>query len=240
MAKQQIRHLSIYFMEYNMTTQMTEQISFETNDFAENPEPRCACLLLLDVSQSMRGAPIAELNAGLASFRDELASDPLAMKRVEPAIITFGPVKTASHFEGVASFVPPTLAVEGDTPMGAAIGEGLAMIRKRKDVYRAQGISYYRPWVFLVTDGGPTDEWRAAAAAVREGEASKAFAFFAVGVKGANMDILRQISVREPLSLTGLRFREMFCWLSASLRSVSRSSPGMQVSLQPPSGWATV
>ena len=220
---------------------MTEQISFETNDFASNPEPRCPCILLLDVSGSMSGRPLQELNAGLTTFKDELASDALAMKRVEVGIVTFGPVKVETPFTGAATFYPPTLQAQGDTPMGAAILQALSMIRDRKQDYKANGIAYYRPWVFLITDGGPTDSWQAAAEAVREGEASKQFAFFAIGVKGANMDVLRQISsAREPLSLEGLQFREMFRWLSSSLRSVSRSTPNTEVALEPPKGWAAV
>ncbi len=220
---------------------MTEQISFEhkNDDFASNPEPRCPCLLLLDVSGSMRGHPIDELNAGLNTFKDELAADTLAMKRVEVGIVTFGPVQIALPFQSASSFYPPVLTVQGDTPMGAAIKEGLALVRQRKDEYRTNGISYYRPWVFLITDGGPTDEWQSAAAAVREGESSKSFAFFTIGVQGANMDILQQISVREPLRLDGLRFRDLFSWLSTSLRSVSRSTPGTEVPLPAP-GWASV
>lgn len=219
---------------------MTEQISFGTTEFADNPEPRCPCLLLLDVSGSMQGQPIAELNVGLTTFRDELAADTLAMKRVEVGIVTFGPVQIALPFQGAAMFYPPALTAQGDTPMGAAIKQGLDLVRQRKDEYRANGISYYRPWVFLITDGSPTDEWNLAAAAVREGEASKSFAFFAIGVQGANMDILKQISVREPLRLDGLRFRDLFSWLSSSLRSVSQSTPGTEVPLQPPQGWASV
>lgn len=219
---------------------MTEQISFGTSEFADNPEPRCPCLLLLDVSGSMGGEPIAQLNAGLATFQNELASDQLAMKRVEVGIVTFGPVRTELPFQSASNFYPPNLSAQGDTPMGEAIQQGLEMVRQRKDEYRTNGISYYRPWVFLITDGAPTDNWQSAAAAVREGEASKAFAFFAIGVKGANMEILKQISAREPLMLDGLRFSSLFSWLSSSLRSVSRSTPGTEVPLQPPSGWASV
>lgn len=220
---------------------MTEQISFGTTEFADNPEPRCLCLLLLDVSGSMQGQPIAELNAGLTIFKDELAADALAMKRVEVGIVTFGPVQIALPFQGAAAFYPPALTAQGDTPMGAAIKQGLDLVRQRKEEYRANGISYYRPWVFLITDGGPTDEWQSAAAAVREGEASKSFAFFAIGIQGANMDTLKQISsVREPLRLDGLKFRELFQWLSGSLHNVSASTPGTEVPLQSPQGWASV
>lgn len=219
---------------------MSDQISFETDEFASNPEPRCPCVLLLDVSGSMNGRSLDELNAGLTTFRDELATDSLAMLRVEVGIVTFGPVKVECPFVSASTFYPPTLQSQGDTPMGAAIMQALDMVEDRKREYRTGGISYYRPWVFLITDGAPTDSWQAAAAAVREGEASKKFAFFAIGVKGADMNVLRQISVREPLPLEGLKFRELFSWLSSSLRSVSRSTPGTEVSLNPPNGWTSV
>ena len=223
-----------------MDAHASEPISFDTDDFASNPEPRCPCVLLLDVSGSMTGAPIAELNAGLAAFRAELAEDALATKRVEVAIVTFGPARIELPFTGASGFEPPTLRADGDTPMGSAILQAVELVRARKAEYRANGIAYYRPWLFLITDGAPTDAWEGAAAAVREGEAAKAFAFFAIGVQGANLDILRRISVREPLALQALRFRELFSWLSSSLRSVSRSSPGTEVALEPPKGWASV
>ena len=223
-----------------MDAHASEPISFDTDDFASNPEPRCPCVLLLDVSGSMTGAPIAELNAGLAAFRAELAEDALATKRVEVAIVTFGPARIELPFTGASGFEPPTLRADGDTPMGSAILQAVELVRARKAEYRANGIAYYRPWIFLITDGAPTDAWEGAAAAVREGEAAKAFAFFAIGVQGASLDILRRISVREPLALQALRFRELFGWLSSSLRSVSRSSPGTEVVLESPKGWAAV
>jgi uncharacterized protein YegL len=212
--------------------------------FAENPDPRCPCVLLLDVSESMTGAPIAELNAGLAAYRDELAADSLAAKRVEIALITFGGhVDTVSEFSPVSSFNPSTLQPGGDTPMGAAIVRAIDLLNTRKQLYKQNGVQFYRPWIFLITDGEPTDEWSKAAEKVKQGEAAKSFAFFAVGVSNANFEVLNQIATREALKLDGLRFRDLFKWLSNSQQSVSRSKPGEEVPLDNPAapgGWAAV
>jgi uncharacterized protein YegL len=222
-----------------------EQKPFGTNDFALNPEPRCPCLLLLDTSGSMAGLPIQELSAGLKSFREDLVADELASKRVEIACITFGGVvDVATGFETAPVFQPPWLRAQGETPMGAAITGGIELVRLRKEAFRSNGIAFYRPWIFLITDGAPTDTWAPAAKQVRDGEAAKAFAFFGVGVEGANMEVLRQISVRQPLKLKGLRFQGLFQWLSNSMKSISRSSPGDEVPLKNPTegpdGWAAI
>src|ERR1700723_1407930 len=170
-----------------------DQVPFgESVEFAENTEPRCPCLLLLDTSGSMRGKTIDELNVGIRQLRDELFADDMAQKRVEVAIIGFGPVQTLSDFQTPDSFQPPTLTASGDTPIGAAIDAGLNLLDQRKQTYRNNGVTYYRPWVFLITDGGPTDYWQAAAERVKQGEASHHFSFFPVGVEGARMDVLAQ------------------------------------------------
>jgi len=217
--------------------------AFGTDDFADNPAPRCPVVLLLDTSGSMRGTPIRELNAGVQLFRDELLSDALASKQVEVAIVGFGPVQVIQDFVTADYFNPPELRAEADTPMGSAIETALDLLQSRKDTYKANGIAYYRPWVFLITDGGPTDYWQTAAHRVKDGEAKKSFAFFCIGVEDARIDILSQISTRKPLQLKELRFRDLFLWLSSSLKSVSRSTPGDEVPLQNPTtpdGWASV
>ncbi len=201
-------------------------------EFANNPDPRCACVLLLDTSTSMRGAPINALNQGLKAFEQDLQEDGLAKRRVEIAIVTFGSggVQKIQDFVTAGEFRAPTLTEGGSTPMGAAIQLGLDLVRDRKATYKQNGIVYYRPWVLMITDGGPTDgdAWKQAAQRVNNEMTARGIEFFAVGVAGADMQVLSAITSRA-LMLDGLKFRELFVWLSQSQRRVSGSNVGEQI-----------
>ena len=214
----------------------------EAVEFAENPEPRCPCVLLLDTSGSMQGEAINALNDGLRTFKQELNHDNLAKKRVEVAIVTFNTdVEVVQDFTTADEFDPPTLSAEGLTQMGGAILQGLDMLEVRKAMYRANGVAYYRPWMFLITDGEPQGEADSvveqATQRIKDDEANKRVAFFAVGVEEANMTRLSQIVVRHPLKLRGLNFKELFIWLSASMQQVSQSSQLEEQMPLPPANW---
>ncbi|MEB3151602.1 MAG: VWA domain-containing protein [Sphaerospermopsis sp.] len=216
----------------------------EVVEFAENPEPRCPCILLLDTSGSMQGPPVEALNEGLQQFKEELVKNSLAARRVEVAIVTFDTeVRVLQDFVTADEFYPPVLTAQGLTSMGSGINKALDLIQARKAQYRSNGIAYYRPWIFMITDGEPQGEMynavESAALRLKEDEANKRVAFFPVGVENANMERLSQIAVRTPLKLTGLNFVEMFVWLSASMSAVSHSKVDEQVAL-PPIGWGTV
>jgi uncharacterized protein YegL len=190
----------------------------------------------------MRGAPIDSLNQGLQIFQADLSKDNLAQRRVEIAIVTFGDagVRTLQNFVTSDSFEAPILFANGNTPMGEAIIHGLDLLRERKALYKSNGVQYYRPWVFLITDGAPTDRWEAAAQRVHDDEKAGALAFFAVGVGAADMEKLAQIAVRRPVKLDGLKFAQMFLWLSSSQKRVSASRVGERTSLPPLDDWSEV
>ncbi|MEM1394339.1 MAG: VWA domain-containing protein [Cyanobacteria bacterium P01_D01_bin.116] len=216
----------------------------EVVDFAENPEPRCPCVLLLDTSGSMQGAPIEALNQGLLSFKDELTKNPLASRRVEVSIVTFDSnINVVQDFVTADQFTPPILTAQGLTTMGAGIHKSLDLIQERKAQYRSNGVAYYRPWIFMITDGEPQGEpdeaVEQASQRLQGDETNKRVAFFSVGVENANMTRLSQLAVRTPLKLNGLNFVEMFVWLSASMSAVSHSKVDEQVAL-PPIGWGSV
>jgi uncharacterized protein YegL len=224
--------------------QWAEQLLQVDVEFADNPEPRCPCVLLLDTSGSMRGEPIRALAEGLATFREELLKDPLARRRVEVALLTFGgTVQVVQDFVTADHFGVPPLGADGLTPMGTAILKGLDLVDARKARYKANGVAYYRPWIFLITDGAPEGEpvhlVRQAAERIRAEEAGKRIAFFAVGVEGADMAQLAALTTRSPLKLRGLRFVDLFVWLSRSTQQVAKSRVGDQVAL-PPVDWGSV
>jgi uncharacterized protein YegL len=215
-----------------------------------NPQhPHCPTILVLDTSGSMNGDKINALNAALVTFRDQVCNDPDARQRVDLAVVTFGAgVNVLQEFSSVESFTPPTLPANGMTPMGEAIDRALDMVEERKKHYRGKGVDYYRPWVFLITDGEPTDmkpgdnRWFEVVGRVSEGETGKKFMFFVVGVEPANLGALRDIAPanRPPVMLKGLEFHKLFEWLGNSLSGISRSTPGETVPLPSVDGWANV
>ena len=216
----------------------------EAVEFAENPEPRCPCVLLLDTSGSMKGAPIDALNQGIQAFQLSVSKDPLASRRVEVAVLTFdSQIQVIQDFVTADQFQPPTLTAQGQTKMGSGIIKALDMVKDRKATYKANGVAYYRPWIFMITDGEPQGDPEAivqqAADRLKEEEANKHVAFFAVGVENANMERLQSLVVRAPVKLIGLDFVEMFVWLSKSMGNIAQSKTDEQVALPPP-GWGAV
>ena len=195
---------------------------------------------------------------GSSNWREISRRDPLASLRVELAIVSFGgTVSTVDVRDGrgqsitadpvlafvtVDAFKPPTLRANGDTPMGAAVQQGLDLLRGRKSLFKEGGVPYFRPWLFLISDGAPTDpDWIRAAEAARLEESVNGVSVFPIGVERADLATLAMFSSqRAPALLSNIQaFQSLFQWLSESLAAVANSRPGDIVTL-PAAGWTQI
>ena len=211
---------------------------FNEDNFLDNPTPRVPIILCLDVSGSMGGRPVEEMNEGIRLFYEALREDETARYAADVAVVAFNSAaECVSDFHGIDSGTVPEVGVpEGGTDMGAGIRLSLDLLEARKAEYDNAGIDSYKPWMVLMTDGQPNGDEEELKRSIERARAltqRKALTIFPIGIGGgADMDMLRRLSdPRPPLRLKGLKFREFFAWLSQSASSVSQSMPGEDVQL---------
>lgn len=200
--------------------------SFDLN----NPAPRCPVILLLDTSSSMAGQPIQELNAGLRQFIEETSRNEAASMSVELEVITFdNNASIAMPFTTICDVEknPAPLRSSGMTAMGAALKLAEKELADRRNMYKKAGISSYRPWVILMTDGGPNDEWEKSAEKMRRMAEAGKITYIGIEI-GNSVDHYTMCRILPaapgPVPLQGLKFKQFFRWLTDSLRSVSSSA----------------
>jgi uncharacterized protein YegL len=212
----------------------------------DNSEQRTPLALVLDCSGSMAGAAIDQLNKGLALLAQELKADSIASKRVRLLVLEFGgqdEARIAGDWIDAMEFAAPALTANGTTPTGQAVDLALAKIEEEKQRFKQAGVAYTRPWLFLMSDGVPTDEWQGAADRCRQAEKANKVAIFPIAVgEEAHTATLGEFSGKGEAAvkrLDGLKFRELFLWLSASMKVVSQSRPGGQIQLPTTDNWST-
>ena len=203
----------------------------------ENPgERHVACVLCVDVSGSMSGEPIKELNQGLVEFGNALKADAMACGRADVAIIAFGSeAEVIMEMSPANQYQAPILQAGGLTAMNGAIDLGLDIIEERKRIYRSIGTEYYRPWLFVLTDGYPTDTSDQDTVKVRLQDYIRnnkiVYMPMSIGT-GVDKAILQAYYPDEfaankkiILKATQNNFRDAFQWLSNSISKVSKSNP---------------
>ena len=194
-----------------------------------NRDPRAACVLLLDTSGSMStDNRIGLLSRGFATFVEELNDDPLSRKRVEVAVVTFDSHATlAVPFREARDLTAQTFTASGSTNLAEGIVLALDQLEARKAEYKAANVKYFRPWLFVLSDGAANGGINQSVAIDRliSTQNIGGVTVFSVGVGNqADLDFLGTLSIDRPaIQLNGLSFGEMFQWLSNSLASVSAS-----------------
>ena len=207
-----------------------------------NPDkPQAACVLLLDTSRSMRGAPLRALEKGLAAYREHLASDPDAKLIVETAVVTFSDEAKVLHpFSSVDDLPAIELSAGGWTSMGAALDLGLSLVEERKALYREEGVDYYRPFLVLITDGAPTDlkgaRFEEMAQKLQAAAKDRKVIPLLFGTEKADFGKLKSLAGPgiKVTGIDGARFGEFFQWLSKSVSGLKDSRPGEAVTFANP------
>ncbi|POD70913.1 hypothetical protein BKM17_23750 [Pseudomonas syringae group genomosp. 3] len=213
---------------------MNENYLLSQEDLVDNPTARVPICLVLDVSGSMTGEPIRELQAGVKMFYEAVLEDEVAQYAAEISIVTFGSeAKRTVEFMAIGRQDVPALVADGTTAMGQGVNLALDLLEARKADYQRAGVDYFQPWMVIMTDGEPTDDISVASDRIRALCESKKLTVFPIAIgTAANVETLGMLSPgRPPLRLKGLNFREFFLWLSRSVSRASQSTPGETVTL---------
>lgn len=184
---------------------------------------RLPIYLLLDTSGSMSGEPIGAVQTGLQMLVSALRQDPQALESAHLSVITFdSAARQVVPLTELTTFQEPQLAASGTTAMGEALKlvADCASREVRKSTPEMKGD--WKPLVFIMTDGNPTDDFNAGLAAFKKG---KWGITVACGVDGAQESVLKQITESvvmlkdsDPKTLAAF-----FKWVSQSIQAVSAS-----------------
>lgn len=216
-------------------------------NFEGNSRQRTPCILVLDCSGSMEGSPIKELNAGLLEFKKALLEDHVALTSVSVCIVSVGgPNSTADlmmDFVDAVDFEPVELKADGGTPLGAGIIMALDKIEEFKREAKLHDARYTRPWLFVMSDGEPTDDasiWSEAVRRAQEADTGKKAVIFSIAIGNGNTAKLGELTKKSVAHLSGVKFKEFFVWLSGSLSKASKTTEGTDVQLPPRDSWSFV
>ena len=183
---------------------------------------RLPVYLLLDTSGSMFGEPIEAVNNGVQVLISTLRQDPYALETAYLSIITFdSTAQQVTPLTELSAFQQPNIQARGCT----ALGEALSLLSKcaDKEVTKTtpEKKGDWKPLVFIMTDGEPTDDLNKGLADFKKNKWGMVVAC-AAGA-GANTDTLKKITecVVSLDTADSATIKAFFKWVSASVSSGS-------------------
>ncbi len=188
---------------------------------------RLPIFFVLDVSESMIGTQLTQLEEGMSRIVSSLRKDPSALETVYISVIAFaGKSKVISPLIDVVSFYPPRLPIGGGTSLGSALDVLMNEIDKKvvKQTSNVQGD--WKPIVFLITDGQPTDNSSKAIEKWTKEYANKATMVAITLGHGADTSILKKLTPNVLIyeGSSDDEFRKFVDWISNSVKMQSQKA----------------
>lgn len=209
------------------------QSGFMTTEYTR----RLPVYLLLDCSGSMTGNAIIAVNEGLWMIYHLLMTDPQALETVHISVIRFSDYADQYELTPIDHFQPPTLTASGMTAMGAALRLLSQSIEQDLLVNTPTQHGDYRPLVFLLTDGSPTDNYREAVQKLKLLRGSQRPTIVAVGCgEQVNAAILHELTDDVFLmhTTTPENINSFFKWVSGSIVATSHAVGDESAMMLPP------
>jgi len=179
---------------------------------------RLPVYLLLDTSGSMSGEPIEAVKNGVQIMVSSLRQNPQAIETAFISIITFdSSARQIIPLTDLASFQMMDIRATGTTALGDALKLVATCIDNEVAKTTTENKGDWKPLVFIMTDGVPTDDWESG---LNEFNKRKtAFTVACAAGSGADTTVLRQIT-QNVVSLDtadGHSIAKFFQWVTASI-----------------------
>jgi uncharacterized protein YegL/DNA-directed RNA polymerase subunit RPC12/RpoP len=183
----------------------------------------------------MIGEPLKAVQSGVQSLVKTLRRNPHALEAVWLSVITFdAKARVTTPFTELSSFMPPALSVKPGTALGAALS--LLQQSIEKDVVKtsAEVKGDFKPLVFILTDGQPTDDWKKKSKNILKTKSKIAYIYTIGCGEEVNFEIMGKISdacfhLKE---LTDEAMAKLFVWLSTSISTCSAAIDDGPVDLE--------
>ncbi|KAA9002786.1 VWA domain-containing protein [Affinibrenneria salicis] len=179
---------------------------------------RLPVYLLLDTSGSMTGEPIEAVKNGVQTLLSTLRQDPYALETAYVSVITFdSTARQAVALTDLINFKAPELTASGTTAFGEALTLLSACIEREVHKTTAETKGDWRPLIFIMTDGSPTDDWRDGVSAFKNTRTGVVVAC-AAG-QAAETKVLKEITeiVLQLDTADSSTIKAFFKWVSASI-----------------------
>lgn len=218
-----------------------EETRLQYEDITNNASTRIPICICVDASYSMMiDRRMEQVNKGIRSFICDIRNNIYAVDSVELCVISFGSevkverefsteMATGSENERKTTFIDIT--PQGKTPLGKAVLTAIEKIEERQKMYNTRGVTTYKPWLILISDGKATDNVSEAAYQTISLQRAGRIKVLCVGIGDEANDLAQFKLDGEVIQLKDFALTDFFSWLSKSMSKQSRQLPEMDIDI---------